>query len=128
MNDEYKKEHVCCPECGSKSVETTCGGYMNKDENEANCGCGWKGTVGDMISNKKYGDDSADSILARREARQKDKEEKDKLKVLEQTHDETDCRFWSVDTTVQYFMWVLQKKTPDEIEEIVSKLIDNIKG
>ena len=76
----------------------------------------------------EFGDKLINDILDRKEQKEKQQEEENNRKLLEATHDETDCRFWDVDTTVQYIIWMFQKKSPDQIEEIVSKLIDSIKG
>jgi len=81
-----------------------------------------------MNEAKEYGEALFENRMAEREAKEKLEEEEKAKKLAEATKDETDPRKWSVETTVQYFMWILQTKNPNEIEEIISTLIDKIKG
>lgn len=54
---EYENQHQVCPDCGSKSIESTTIGYIvpngdytnHKDNNAARCGCGWKGVVHNLL-------------------------------------------------------------------------------
>lgn len=54
---EYNKSHKCCPKCGSSKVLVTFIGFivnmakMNdyKDRNSAECACGWKGIVDELV-------------------------------------------------------------------------------
>ena len=77
---------------------------------------------------EKYEYSLIDEILNKKEEKERREEEEQRLKVLNTTKDETDCRLWDIDTTVQYFIWLLKNKSPAEVEEIMTKLIDAIKG
>lgn len=59
---EYRKQHKCCPKCGSTHDHQTLRGTvldMNKpeeymDDNESRCqDCGWVGTVHDRVQEKE---------------------------------------------------------------------------
>ena len=58
------KQHICCPNCGSKIITTTLIAYIGKDLNGATClhldpegnpieGCGWSGYVDDLVPEEK---------------------------------------------------------------------------
>lgn len=68
---QYKKDHQCCPNCGSKALMTTLVAYLADygnlssyvDKNRATClksdeldlnGCEWSGIVHDLISEESY--------------------------------------------------------------------------
>ena len=50
----YYATHCRCPSCGGSSILTTCVGYAfndietAKDDNRADCSCGWSGIVHDL--------------------------------------------------------------------------------
>lgn len=52
---DYYAAHKVCPKCNGSSVSQTYVGYIQvsgipyRDENDASCLCGWKGTVHDLI-------------------------------------------------------------------------------
>lgn len=54
----YNRNHCCCPRCGYNEIESTCVGYIAvdwdtyQDGNRANCRCGWRGIVHDLISSE----------------------------------------------------------------------------
>ncbi len=60
----YRREHACCPRCGSDEQEMTCigsippeGGFPAdyRDPNTARChgkGCSWRGKVHDLVPRK----------------------------------------------------------------------------
>lgn len=54
--DAYRKQHCRCPRCGRvDAFEQTCVGYIAnnletaRDENRADCRCGWSGIVHDLL-------------------------------------------------------------------------------
>ena len=59
VRKKYYEKHACCPVCGSGSIETTCIGYVShdlfhhEDSNDANCRCGWRGVVNDLVESGK---------------------------------------------------------------------------
>lgn len=109
MNDEYKKEHVCCPECGSTSLEQTCGGFMNlqnKDENQVNCVCGWKGIVDDLIPDRMSAKRLRDIY-------------KSEVKV-----DPNKPETWDNEMVADYFLWILNKRSQKDAEMIMETTIE----
>lgn len=129
MEDYYKK-HACCPNCGCSKIEQTLVCYIDvPDRNKAYCiNCEWEGIVDDLVPEKDYGTTLLDAILAKKEAKEKLEEEEKAKKLSEATQDETDPRFWSVETTAQYITWIFQKKSPQEIEATMNIILDTLKG
>jgi len=56
MNENYCKQHKCCPRCGGQSITRTLSGNISEplaDRNSAVCDCGWKGIVHDLVPEKR---------------------------------------------------------------------------
>jgi len=60
--EKYRKEHCCCPKCGSKHHSSTLVGYLfdakhpekYKDMNSVTCiDCGWKGVAHQLVPEKQ---------------------------------------------------------------------------
>lgn len=112
------KNHECCPMCGSKEVETTCAGYIVKNENRAKCSCGWIGIVDDMVKEKSL----FDEIMARKEAKEKEKEVEVRLNA-----DPNKPSTWSEEMIADYFIWIMKKKGERFVEPIIEMLLDKLK-
>ena len=120
MNEEGLMEnHECCPKCGSKNVEITTAGYIEKNENKASCCfCGWVGVVDEMTPEKKS---LFDEIMAKKET--KEKEQKKEI-IADLSKPET-C---SEEMLADYFIWVMQRKGSQYIEKIVDTMLEKLKG
>lgn len=110
MNDEYRKEHVCCPECGSTLLEVTCVGYLGeKDENRATCTCGWEGIVDDLIPDRMSAQRLRDIY-------------KSEVKA-----DPNKPETWDNEMVADYFIWMLGKKSTKDAESIIEMTIEKWK-
>jgi hypothetical protein len=55
FREQYDKLHAVCPVCKSASIEVSCVGCLMdnletaRDANRAQCECGWRGIVHDMV-------------------------------------------------------------------------------
>lgn len=130
MDNKYVLDHKCCPVCGSNKIDRTLKLYEgDSDNSEAQCNdCKWTGIVHELTPEKDYGTSLLDSILAKKEAREKLEEEQKQKKLSEATRDETDPRNWPTETVVNYIIWIFQHKSPVEVEDIMNGVLDVLKG
>lgn len=102
MNDEYKKEHVCCPECGSvKNLEI--------EFDTINCACGWKGIVDDLIPDRMSAKRLRDIY-------------KSEVKA-----DPNKPETWDNEMVADYFLWILNKRSQKDAEMIMETTIEKWK-
>jgi hypothetical protein len=101
MTDDYVKEHICCPECGS---------IIKEINNEVSCSCGWKGISDDLIP---------DRMSAQR------------LRNIYKTDEKIDLNnpsSWDDEMIADYFIWIMKKKGSSHVEIIMNNLIERIKN
>ena len=107
MTEEYTKEHVCCPECGSSQlIETLIDCVGDKDLNKAECSCGWKGIVDDLIPDRM----SAQRLR--------------EIHKNEVQADPSKPETWDSEMIADYFIWILGKKSTKEAESIMEMTIE----